>query len=214
MESELSRIFPQSRVKRIDTGEIPKQEEADIFISTQGIIRLADFRFELTAILAIDNSLNHVDFRSSEKAFAVLLGLLTRTDKKMIIQTSLSSHYCFQAIKKNDINIFYDEELKFRRQIKFPPYRNFCQVKLRGKIEEKVAAAGEKLFQKLSSGPVPKGIQIISLNPGQPPKLRGNYYRVILLSTSNVLTLNKFLKIILKDFRHSGIIVTVDVDPV
>ncbi len=214
IESELSRIFPQARVKRIDTGEIPNKDEVDIFISTQGIIRHADFRFDLTAVLGIDNSLNHVDFRSSEKAFAVLLGLLTLTDKKMIVQTSLSGHYCFRAIEKNDINIFYDEELKSRRQIKFPPYRNFCQVKLRGKSEVKAAGTGEKLFQKLSSPPVPKGIQVISLNPGQPPKLRGNYYWVILLSTSNVLTLNKFLKINLKGFRHSGIIVTVDVDPV
>ncbi len=214
IESELSRIFPQARIKRIDTGEIPVKDSADIFIATQGIIRQADFRFELTAVLAIDNSLNHVDFRSSEKVFAVLLGLLALTDKKMFIQTSLTGQYCFQAIENNDVNIFYDAELSSRKEIKFPPWRNFCQVKLRGKIEKTVAIAAEELFQVFSENEIAKAIKIISLNPGQPPKLRGNYYWVILLSTNNVLTLNNFLKKNLRNFRHSGIIVTVDVDPV
>ncbi len=214
IESELSRIFPQARIKRIDSGEIPGKIDADIFISTQGIIRQADFSFDLTAVLGIDNSLNHVDFRASEKTFAILLGLLTITKGKMIVQTSLPGHSCFQAIVKNDINIFYNEELKSRRQVKFPPYRNFCQVRLRGKIESRVQEAGEKLFQKLSAGKVSKGVEIVSFNPGQPPKLRGNYYWVILLAATNVLALSKFLKINLKDFRQSGIIVTVDVDPV
>ena len=214
IESELSRIFPQARVKRIDTGEITKKDDADIFISTQGFIHQADFRFELTAALAIDNLLNHVDFRSSEKVFAILLGLLAITEKKMFIQTSLSGHYCFKALEQNDIKVFYEEELKSRRQIKFPPFRIFCQVRLRAKIEQKAAEAGEKLFQKLSCAERPKGVEVISLNPGQPPKLRGNYYWVILLSTVSAQSLNKFLKINLKDFRYSGIIVTIDVDPV
>ncbi len=214
IESELSRIFPQARIKRIDTGEIPNKEEADIFVAAQGIIRHAGFRFDLTAVLAIDNSLNHVDFRSSEKVFAHLLGLLALTDKKMFIQTSLPGHYCFQAVEKNDINYFYDEELKSRRQVKFPPFRHFCQVKIRGRVEQKALDAGEKLFQKLSGAAAPKDVQVISLNPGYPPKLRGNYYWVILISAGNVLSLSEFLKNNLKNFRSSGIIVTVDVDPV
>jgi primosomal protein N' (replication factor Y) len=214
IESELSRIFPQARVKRVDSGVAVNKEEAEIFISTQGIIRQAEFCFELTAVLGIDNSLNHVDFRSSEKAFAMLLGLSAITAKIMFIQTSLSGHPCFQALQKNDINIFYDEELKSRRQVKFPPFRNFCQVKIRGKSEVRVAEACEKLFQKLSGGPVPRAVEIISSNPGQPPKMRGNYYWVILIAAVNVLALSKFLKFNLKDFRQSGIIVTVDMDPV
>ncbi len=214
IEAELLRIFPKARIKRIDAGEIPNKEEADIFVATQGIIRHAGFRFDLTAVLAIDNSLNHVDFRSSEKVFAILLGLLALTDKQMFIQTSLPGHYCFQAVEKNDIDYFYDEELKSRRQVKFPPFRHFCQVKIRGRDEQKALLAGEKLFQQLSGGLVPKDAQIISLNPGYPPKLRGNYCWVILISSSNVLSLNEFLKNCLKNFRSSGIIVTVDVDPV
>jgi primosomal protein N' (replication factor Y) len=214
IESELTRIFPQARIKRIDSGEIPDKIEADIFISTQGIIRQAPFAFELTAILGIDNSLNHVDFRATEKTFAVLLGLLTITKEKFFVQTSLPGHFCFQAIAKKDIDIFYDEELNSRKQVKFPPYRSFCQVRLRGRIESRVEESAEKLFKKISAAPLPKGVEIVSLNPGQPPKLRGSYYWVILMAANNVLTLSKFLKINLKEFRQSGIIVTVDVDPI
>ena len=88
IESELSRIFPQARVKRIDAGEIPRYDEADIFISTQAIIRQADFRFDLTAVLAIDNSLNHVDFRSSEKVFAVSVPPFSRIKRRSSVTTS------------------------------------------------------------------------------------------------------------------------------
>jgi primosomal protein N' (replication factor Y) (superfamily II helicase) len=214
IESELSRIFPQARVKTIDSGEITGKTEADIFISTQGILRQPPFRFDLCAALAIDNSLNQVDFRSTERVFAILLALRAITEKKMFVQTSIPGHYCFRSIENNDAGIFYEEELRSRRQVKFPPYSNFCQVKLRGRVENKVKEAGEKLFHKFSEAAVPKGIKIISLNPGSPPKLRGNFYWVILISAMNMRGLNSFIKINLKDFRSSGIIVTVDVDPV
>jgi len=214
IESELSRIFPQAGVKRLDPGQVPGREEADIFIATQGIIRQSELRFDLTAVLAADNSLNHVDFRSSEKTFSVLQALAALTDKTLFIQTSLPGHYVFSAIKQNDPGMFYEEELKSRRQVKFPPFRNFCQLRLRGRSETAVAEAAEKLFAKLNGPDTPKGVEVISLNPGQPPKLRGNFYQVILLASANVLAMNKFLKNSLKDFRQSGIIVTVDVDPV
>lgn len=214
IESELARIFPQARVKRVDTGDVVLRDEADIFISTQGIIRQADFKFELTAVLGIDNSLNHVDFRSAEKAFAVLSGLLTITRNTLAIQTGLSQHYCFKALKNRDNEFFYDQELKARHQLKFPPFRHFCSLKIRGKSEPKVAQVCDQLFQKLSQAKSPKGVQVISANPADPAKLRGNYYWAILIRSFDVLALNNFLKIYLKDFRYSGIILTVDVDPV
>jgi primosomal protein N' (replication factor Y) len=126
----------------------------------------------------------------------------------------LSHHYCFKALKDGNNEFFYDEELKARHQLKFPPFRHFCGLKIRGKSEPKVAQVCDQLFQKLSQAKSPKGVQVISANPADPAKLRGNYYWVILIRASNVLVLNSFLKINLKNFRHSGIIVTVDVDPV
>jgi len=213
IESELSRIFAQARIKRLDKDERLDPRDADIVVATSSVIKQADYKFGLTGVLSIDNALNRIDLRAAEKTFALLSGLLRLTEKKLVIQTGLSGHHCFQALLKKDPDIFYDEELRERKQLHFPPYSHMVLVKLRGRKEEKVREASSALFERLNKINKNKGIKIISVNPGQPPKLRGNFYRQILVISNNAGRASAFLKINLKSFRHSGIIVTVDVDP-
>jgi len=212
IESELSRIFPQARLKIIDDQDL-NLENYDIFIATSGVIKRANLVFDLIGVLGIDNALNRVDFRATEKVFGLLAGLLNLTRKRILIQTSSPNHHCFQALLLKDANYFYEEELKQRKQLDFPPYKHMILVKLRGKKEERIKESAESLFNRLKEANQDKGIEIISVNPSNPAKLRGNYYWQVLIRSANVIKANKFLKNNLKDFRHSGIIVTVDVDP-
>lgn len=213
LESEVSRCFPQARVVRSDSPV--DIDNADILISTASIIKQAHRCFDLTGVLSIDNSLNRVDLRSTEKIFGLLTGLLMLTDKKMVIQTNAANHYSLQAIINNNAGIFYDEELRQRKQLKFPPFSHLCLVKLRSSRESIVREASGILFEDLSKRALGnKSIKVLSLNRGQPEKLRGNFYWQILLESGSPLKMVKFLKLHLKNFRHSGIIVTVDVDPI
>ena len=214
IESEVSRVFPHARIKRLDDAARGHTDDADIFISTASIIRRASYNFDLIGILSIDNSLNRIDLRSTEKALALLAGLLLLTDKKLVIQTHLPNHYSLRAIENKDINIFYAEELKQRKQLGFPPYRHLCLVKLRGKKENTVEEASRALFEKLNKYTQNnKTIKIVSFNPGQPAKLRGNFYWQVLIKAVSPLKISRFLNLHLKKFPHSGIIITVDVDP-
>jgi len=214
IESELSRIFPQARIKRLDNAEDLDISSADIFIASQAIIKETESQFNLIGVLSIDNSLNRVDFRAAEKTFALLVCLLGLAKEKLLIQTRLPQHYCFKALENKEISIFYDEELKYREQLKFPPYRHLCLVKLRGKKEGRVKTVSEDLFNKLVKfSKKNKSIKIVAVNPSQPSKLRGNFYWQILIKGSSPLGIVKFLKLHLKNFKHSGIIVTVDMDP-
>lgn len=70
------------------------------------------------------------------------------------------------------------------------------------------------MFDKLTRLKNKKGIKVISVSPGVHPKLRGNYYWQVLLSSNSPQEMVKFLKINLKGFKHSGIIVTIDIDPI
>lgn len=214
IESELSRLFPQAKIKRPDGFKGVDLKEADIFVSTSAATRQKNLRFGLTAALAIDNLLNRVDFRSSEKAFALLTGLAGLTEKKLIIQTSLTGHYCFQALLKQDPALFYDEELKLRKQLGLPPFKHLVLVKIRGKAEEKVKERAQALFERFNRSNTAKGIKVVSVNCAQQYKLRNNFYWNILLSGSVIGKINNFIRFCLNDFRHSGIIITVDVDPV
>ncbi len=214
IESELYRLFPQAKIKQLDRQTETGINEADIFISTQYIIKLTDFNFDLIEVLSIDNSLNHLDFRSGEKTFKLLFNLTGLTRKRIIIETQLSKHHVFKALTDNNSGIFYEEELKQRKSLGFPPYNHLCLIKLRGKKESRVEQISNELFKILTVRNKNKKIEIISVNPAIPPKLRGNFYWQILLKAGDACLITKFLKICLQDFPHSGIIVTIDMDPV
>jgi primosomal protein N' (replication factor Y) len=213
IESELSRIFAQSKIVCLDKQKPVDIKGGDIFIATSSIIKETGVRFDLIGALAIDNSLNRIDLRAGEKTFALLVGLLGLTEKKIVIQTSIPTHSCFQALLKKDINLFYEEELRQRKQLNFSPYKHMALVKLRGQKEAKVKEASFRLFEGLNKANRDRGIKIISVNVAQPSKLRGNYHWQILITSDRAQRITKFLKIHLKRFSHSGIIVTVDVDP-
>ncbi len=213
IESELSRIFASARIKRLETQEVLDIKDADIFVATSAVIKQANCSFDIIGVLGIDNSLNRIDLRSSEKTFALLLGLLGLTERKLVIQTSVPTNNCFQALVKKDIDMFYKEELRQRKQLGFPPYRHMVLVKLRAKSEDKVKQTSFSLFERLNGCNKNKDIRIVSANPGHPSKLRGNFYWQLLITSTNPEKVSAFLKMHLEYFRRSGIILTVDVDP-
>jgi primosomal protein N' (replication factor Y) len=214
IESELCRIFAQARIKRLEYHEKIDIQEADIFVSGQSIIKEREYSFELVGILAIDNSLNRIDFRASEKTFALLAGLLGLTKEKLVIQTNLAGHHCFKALENKNCDIFYAEELRQRKELNFPPYQHIGLVKIRGKKESKVKEISNNFFNRLNRYNKGAGIRVVSVNPGHPEKLRGNFYWQIMIKSSEPKKITKFLKKHLKYFAHSGIIITTDIDPV
>ncbi|MDD5465362.1 MAG: primosomal protein N' [Candidatus Omnitrophica bacterium] len=215
VESELARIFPQARIKIIgEAKEGINLLDADIFVATGSVVKQqGTLNFDLIGVLAIDNSLNRVDFRAAEKTFSLLAGLVSLTSKTMIIQSANANHHCFQALVKNDPQLFYREELKQRKQLELAPFKHMILLKARGSGLEKVKQAAADLFEKLN-GLKSNSIKILSLNPGQPPKLRGNFYYQILMRASSAEKASHFLKLHLKEWHYSGIIVSVDLDPV
>lgn len=215
VESEIARIFPQASIKIWDEQKSGTAFlDADIIISTPSVAKQEGvLSFDLVAVLAIDNSLNRVDFRASEKTFSLLWGLTGLSSKKIIIQSANVNHHCFQALIRNDPQLFYKEELKQRKQLNFAPFKHMILLKIRGPELEKVKKASADLFQKLGNIKT-ASMKILSLNCGSPPKLRGNFYYQILMRATSAEKASYFLKLHLKDWHYSGIIVTVDVDPV
>lgn len=213
IESELSRLYPKARILIASRESKITPTDIDILIATSFIFRYPPINFDLIAIISIDNSLNRIDLRAAEKTFSCLLQLIALAPKRLIIQTFYPGHYCFNAIKNLDVNLFYRKELTFRKQLDFPPFSHMAVVKVRGRNQDKVRAETQSLFDRLRKFNKDKTIKIISCFPGQPSKLRGNFYWQILIKFKDIDKLAKFLKRNLKDYRRWGIIVTVDVDP-
>jgi primosomal protein N' (replication factor Y) len=213
IESEVARIFPQARVRLYQASNEDNFADTDILVATQQITKAESLEFGLVVILATDNSLNLAGLRAAEYAFGLFWDLCGLTEDTVVIETRLARQPLMQALVKADPDIFYKQELKERKALRFSPYKHLALVRLRGANEAKAKSAGEELFQELSAQR-PKNIEVLSINPAQPLKKRGKFCWQVLLRAAQVSALSHFLKNRLKKFSRSGIIVSVDIDPI
>lgn len=174
VEEMLVRRFPDARVLRMDgdttSGKYGHEEilrpfrerRADILIGTQMIVKGHDFPgVTLVAALAADMSMYAGDYRSNERTFSLLMqaaGRAGRADKpgEMIIQTYHPDEYCITAVKKQQAEIFYENELAYRRMTGYPPYTTMTavlvQAEQKQKARECIAVLAEQVRRLEKSG--------------------------------------------------------------
>ncbi|MCX7927318.1 MAG: primosomal protein N' [Candidatus Omnitrophica bacterium] len=212
VESEFARLFPSAKIERFNRRNLDKCKQADMVIAGQDIFHFP-FCFDISICIGIDNLFTRIDFRAAEQTMRLLLMVVQSTKDKVFIQTNFAHYEIFSALKEKNPLKFYKKELKIRRQLQFPPLQHFVMVKLRGKNESKVKTQAEKLFNLLSQSLPTKQVNLLSLTAGQPPKLRGNFYWVILLSCKDPIKISCWLRKKILQFTTSGITKTIDVDP-
>ena len=213
LESEVARLYPTARVHRFDRLNKIIPKGGDIILATQAILRRRDaWSVSLVGVLNFDAQLNHVDFRSGEKAFALLVHFKQLAAEKLLIQTRLPDNYCLQAVKDLNFVRFYGQELKQRRELRLPPYRHLVALVARGKKEDAVFALSKDLFGRLEERKG-KGLEVSDPHPDVNPKLRDQYRFTIIVKGKSVKKILKLVKAALKGIRKKNIIVTVNVDP-
>lgn len=179
VEEELNKLFPESRILRMDFDTTSrkgmhekmikafKNHEYDILLGTQIVSKGLDFdNVTLVGVINADTSLNIPDFRSSETTFSLLAqvaGRAGRSDKEgeVIIQTFNPEHYAIQYTKKHDYLGFYNREMSIRRELKYPPYYYICYVKISGKDNKYIYEESLKITKLFHN----KLISMIILGP-------------------------------------------------
>jgi primosomal protein N' (replication factor Y) len=199
LESELSRLFPAAK---------------NIHVETSSILRREVQPFDLVAAPDIDSILNLSPYSSSYEVFLVLSGLMRLAKGSLVIQTANPNHHAFRAITAHSPDIFYQKEFSQRRQGGLPPFKHILLVKVRSPRQDKAKSAAEEIYNRLHSTDRPKGTTMLALKRAELEKLRGNFYWNIVISASKVQGAVAWLKKNLRKTHRSGIIVTVDVDPV
>lgn len=139
VEAALYKEFPGARIMRMDFDTTRKKEsynqmleafakgEADILVGTQMIVKGHDFsNVTLMGILAADLSLHSGDFRAAEKTFQLVTQASGRAGRgklpgQVIIQTYQPDHYAIIASKRQQYEEFYEQEMTYRRILKYPP---------------------------------------------------------------------------------------------
>jgi len=132
-----------------------RNKEYNILIGTQMVSKGLDFpECTLVGIINADTTLNIPDFRSSERTFSLIsqaAGRAGRSQKpgKVIIQTYNPDNLTIKSAKNHDYDNFYNEEMKVRKVLKYPPYYYLVNIKICSKDYEVSSKESTKVFNYL-----------------------------------------------------------------
>ena len=167
-EEELQRLFPQSRILRMDVDTTMSRfayEEKfgdfaagkyDIMVGTQMVSKGLNFpRVTLVGVLGTDMSLYSDDFRSVERTFSLLTQVVGRSGRfdlpgRAFIETAQPHNPVFALASAQDYEAFYREEILFRQVNLYPPFCSLLTVQF-SSVSEEDAHTGARLFGQLFS---------------------------------------------------------------
>jgi primosomal protein N' (replication factor Y) len=172
-------MFPGVRVERMDMDSTTRKGahdrilrsfasgEAEILLGTQMVAKGLDFpRVTLVGVISADTQMLLPDFRSSERTFQLLTQVAGRAGRsvlkgEVIIQTHQPGHYTLTHVLDHDFRAFYEEELRSRRELAYPPFSRLMLVETRGENEDHVRREAERYATALREG----GIRATLLGP-------------------------------------------------
>jgi primosomal protein N' (replication factor Y) len=155
LEAEVQKHFPQTRIVRWDSDTASNAEmhdailgrflehQADVMVGTQLVAKGLDLpRVTLVGVISADTGLNLPDFRAGERTFQLLTQVAGRAGRalpggRVILQTYQPDHYAIKAASKHDYAGFYAQELQFRRELGYPPFRRLAMIEFRHQREIK-----------------------------------------------------------------------------
>ena len=227
IEEELSKLFPISRILRMDYDttsrkgmheemiEDFKSHKYDILLGTQMVAKGLDFSLvTLVGVINADTSLNIPDFRSSENTFSLLsqvAGRSGRSEKtgEVIIQTFNPDHYAISLVKTHNYLGFYEKEMSIRKMLKYPPYYYLCNIKISGKDADYIYAEALKIKRSLDRN-IPNDI---ILGPSNSSIFRvNNIFRYnIIIKYKNDMNLYEILNKIIEHYK-TNIKIKIDID--
>jgi len=87
----------------------------------------------LVGIISADTALGLPDYRAGERTFQLLTQVAGRAGRgalggRVILQSYLPEHYAIQAAQKHAYATFYRQELAYRQDQRYPPFRRLGRV--------------------------------------------------------------------------------------
>lgn len=116
-------------------------------------------KFALIGIISADTLLNLADFNSSEKTFYFIADLanfpLKKIDRlpQLVIQTNNPNLKLFKLASTNNWQVFYQQELKQRKTLNYPPFSIIAKLSITKKNSQQAAHLAEILYHKLKGIP-------------------------------------------------------------
>jgi primosomal protein N' (replication factor Y) len=177
---------------------------AHVLIGTQMIAKGLDLPLvTVVGIISADTALNLPDFRSGERTFQLLTQVAGRAGRgllggRVILQTYHPDHYAVVAAAAHDYAGFSAQELAFRREQGYPPYRRLAKLVYENTSPSRARAEAEALADTLRDTMAQWGLPTTDLIGPAPPffaRLRGRYRWQMLLRHPNPAELLRAIQI-------------------
>ena len=234
VEATLAKLFPHARTVRMDSDVLKRKEDyrrilgdfrvgkIDILVGTQMIAKGLHFpNVTLVGIIYADLALHQPDFRAGERTFQLLTQVAGRAGRgdiegEVFVQAFTPFHPAIQFARRHDFEGFYQQEMEFREQLKYPPVSRIALLTLKGRNEEKVKFSADYLKHELQKA-VGDIKDLVLAGPAPAPLLRAEtYYRYqIMLRAQRMAALSQRLAALIRSLRlPEDVTLAVDIDPV
>ena len=236
LEEEVNKMFPTAKTIRMDIDTVSKKnshedilnkfknENIDILIGTQMVVKGHHFpNVTLVGVIFADGSLNIDDYRANERTFQILTQVAGRAGRgedegNVIIQTYNPDNLAIEYSKNQDYKIFYNTEIKIRKQLKYPPFCDIILIGFSSENEKNVIESAKFIYLSLKEKIVNNKLPIILYKPVPAPidKIKNKIrWRIIVKCKFNEEIINA-INSCLKDFEKQNkkdVKTIVDVNP-
>ena len=201
LEEEIHRKFPKASTIRMDIDTVTKKnsheeilkkfrdENIDILIGTQMVVKGHHFpNVTLVGVIAGDGSLNMNDYRANEITFQILTQVAGRAGRgedagKVIIQTYNPDNFTIECVKQQNEEMFYNTEMRLRKQLKYPPFCDIIVIGVSSKDEQITMKVAQSLHKYLKDRVENEniGIMLYKALPAPIDKIKNKYRWRILI---------------------------------
>lgn len=234
VEEKLAHLFPHARIQRMDSDVLTRKQEyrrilgdfrtgkIDILVGTQMIAKGLHFpNVTLVGIIYADLSLHIPDFRAGERTFQLLTQVSGRAGRgdvegEVVVQSFTPFHPAVQYARRHDYVGFYEQEIEFRQELKYPPVSRIALITLLGRNEDKVRFTANHVRRELDRVLEECKDRIIA-GPAPAPLSRAEtfYRHQIMIRTRHMTVASERLAKLIQDLTlPEDVRMVVDIDPV
>lgn len=196
VEEEIKSLFPKASIIRMDVDTTNtkdshetlllrfSKEKTDILLGTQMVSKGLDFEnVTLVGVLAADQSLGIDDFRANERTFNLITQVCGRAGRgkkhgRAVIQTYMPDNHTLALSKNQDYISFYNEEIKIRRELNFPPFCDIVSVLLTGENEYILSEYAKNIKNSLNTVMIKEAVEnfeILGPTSASIPKINSKF---------------------------------------
>lgn len=239
VEQELQEIFPSARILRLDTDSTMQRfayekklsafqnGEYDIMLGTQMVAKGLDFpNVTLVGVLSADMMMHGDDFRSYERTFSLLTQVVGRSGRgglegRAIIQTYEPENPIIELASAQDYNEFFDNEIRLRRSMLYPPFADICVIAFIGANQKKTKDAADcftRNFTTLAEAQYSElPLRVLGPSPALISRINNKYRYRLIIKFKNGRRFREMLSVLLAEFgrnrEFSDITAYADIDP-